>query len=348
MMIMLSALAEKLGLEYTGSDREITGVNTLEKAVESDISFLVNPKYADKLSETGAGCVLTSAPYVDKVECALVSENVYMDLAKIINVFAEPQGCLTGISELAYIHPDADVDDSVTVYPFAFIGADAKIGAGTTVFAGCYVGEKSVIGTNCLIYPNAVVMGGLELGDNVILQPGAVIGGDGYGFAQTPAGHMKIPQIGNVVIESNVEVGSNSAIDRAALDVTRIGAGTKIDNLVQIGHNVETGQHCLIVGGVSIGGSTKLGSGVVVAGQSAIADNVKIGDGAMVAGMSAVAGNIDAGAKVAGLPAIDAKKYFKAGVVCVPKLPDLFKRVKQLEKELASMKSANEEGDANE
>lgn len=348
MKILLSALAEQLGLEYTGSDREITGVNTLDKAGVSEISFLVNPKYAAQLGETGAGCVLTSAPYADKVESAIISENVYMDLAKIINLFAEPQGCFSGVSELAYIHPDAEVDDGATVYPFAFIGADAKVGAGTTLFAGTYVGEKTTIGSNCILYPNAVVMGGLEVGDNVILQPGAVIGGDGYGFAQTPTGHMKIPQIGNVVIGNNVEVGSNSAIDRAALDVTRIGAGTKIDNLVQIGHNVEMGEHCLIIGGVSIGGSTKIGNGVVVAGQSAIADNVTIGDGAMIAGMSGVAGNIDAGAKVAGLPAIDAKKYFKAGVVSVPKLPDLFKRVKKLEKELAAMKAAEKDGDVDE
>jgi len=348
MKIMLSALAEKLDLEYTGNDREITGVNTLDKAGESEVSFLVNPKYAKQLSETRAGCVLTSGSYADKADCVLISDNVYMDLAKIVNYFAEPQGCLTGISDLAYVHPEADVDESATIYPFAFIGAKTKIGADTTVFAGAYVGEKTVVGSNCILYPNVVVMGGLELGDNIILQPGAVIGGDGYGYAQTPAGHVKIPQIGNVIMESNVEVGSNSAIDRAALDVTRIGAGTKIDNLVQIGHNVELGQHCLIVGGVAIGGSTKVGNGVVIAGQSAVADNVTIGDGAMVAGMSAVAGNVDAGAKVAGLPAIDARKFFKAGAVCLPKLPELFKRVKKLEKELAAVKAAESDGDDNE
>lgn len=340
MKIMLSALAEKLGLEYSGNDLEITGVNTLDKAGESDISFLVNPKYAKQLSDTGAGCVLTSSPYADKVDCALVSENVYMDLAKIVHLFEEPQGCLEATSEMAYIHPDADVDETAIIYPFAFVGAGAKIGAGTKVFAGCYIGEKSEIGSNCLLYPNCVVMGGLTVGNNVILQPGSVIGGDGYGFAQTPAGHMKIPQIGNVVIENNVEIGSNSAVDRAALDTTRIGAGTKIDNLVQIGHNVVTGEHCLIVGGVAIGGSTKLGKGVVMGGQASVADNVEIGDGAMVAGCSAVASNVAAGAKVAGIPAIDAKKFFKAGGVCVPKLPELFKRVKRLEKELEAAKAA--------
>jgi len=348
MKIKLSALAEKLGLEYTGSDLEITGVNTLDKAGESDLSFLVNPKYVKQLAQTRAGCVLTSGSYADKAERALISENVYMDLAKVVNFFAEPQGCLSGVSDMAFVHPDAELGDSVTVYPFAFVGAGAKIGANTTIFAGSYVGENSVIGSNCILYPNSVVMGGLEVGNNVILQPGAVIGGDGYGYAQTPAGHMKIPQIGNVVLEDNVEIGSNSAVDRAALDVTRIGAGTKIDNLVQIGHNVETGQHCLIVGGSAIGGSTTLGNGVVVAGQAGIADNVKIGDGAMLAGMTGVASDIKAGAKVAGAPAMEAKQFFKAGGVCMPKLPELFRRVKRLEKELAAIKAADNDGEVNE
>ena len=172
MSIRLSVLAEKLGLSFTGSDYDVTGVNTLEKAGAGEISFLVNPKYSQQLESTKAGCVLTTKSYADKVECALVSSNVYMDLAKIVDVFAEPQGCLSGISELAYVHPEAKVDETATVYPFAFIGAGASVGAGSTVFAGCYIGENSRIGSGCILYPNIVVMGGITLGDNVILQPG--------------------------------------------------------------------------------------------------------------------------------------------------------------------------------
>lgn len=340
MKIKLSALAEQLGLQFTGDDFEISGVNTLDKARPDQLSFLVNPKYASQLETTQAGCVLTSGPYVDRVKSALVSENVYMDLATVVNMFAEPQGCLSGMSELAYVHPDAVVDDSATVYPFAFIGANASIGAGTTVFSGCYVGEKTVVGDNCILYPNSVIMGGLTVGNDVILQPGAVIGGDGYGYAQTPAGHMKIPQIGSVSIADHVEIGSNSAVDRAALDVTSIGVGTKIDNLVQIGHNVEIGQHCLIIGQVGVGGSSKIGNGVVLAGQAGVADNADIGDGAMVAGQSGVAGKVKPGAKVGGSPSMDAGTFLKASAVCMPKLPDLFKRVKRLEKELMAVKEA--------
>ncbi|QJB57586.1 UDP-3-O-(3-hydroxymyristoyl)glucosamine N-acyltransferase [Pseudodesulfovibrio sp. zrk46] len=348
MQIKLSALADKLGLEYRGEDFEIVGVNTLDKAGPQEISFLVNPKYVAQLETTRAGCVLTSGPYADKVNTALVSSNVYMDLAKIVDFFAEPQGCLHGVSDLAFVHADAELAEDVTIYPFAFVGEGAKIGAGTTIFAGCYIGEKTVVGSNCLLYPNSVVMGGLVVGDNVILQPGAVLGGDGYGYAQTPGGHMKIPQIGNVVVENNVEIGSNTAIDRAALDTTRIGMGSKIDNLVQIGHNVEIGQHCLVIGQVGIGGSTKVGNGVVLAGQVGVADNAVIGDGAMIGAQSGISGKTPAGSKLAGSPAMPAGTFLKAAGVCMPKLPDLFKRVKKLEKELEVVKKAAANGGDNE
>jgi len=345
MSIKLSALAAELGLDYTGKDIDISGVNTLEKAKSDQISFLVNCKYQQQLEVTKAGCVLTSGPYADKVECALISSNVYMDLAKIVNLFARPQGCLQGISELAYIHPQAQVDPSATVYPFAFVGEGAVVGTNTVVFSGSYIGEHAKIGNDCILYPNAVVMGGLVLGDNVILQPGAVLGGDGFGYAQTPVGHMKIPQIGNVVVENNVEIGANTAIDRAALDTTRIKQGTKIDNLVQIGHNVEIGEHCLIIGQTGIGGSSIVGNGVVLAGQTGVPDNIKIGDGAMVAGQSGVLRDVEPGSKLAGSPAINAKDYFRAVGSCTPKLPDLFKRVKNLEKELAALKAAAGDND---
>jgi len=340
MSMKLSALAEELGLEYTGADIDISGVNTLDKAGPDEISFLVNPKYQQQLETTKAGCVLTSGPYAEKARSALVSANVYMDLAKVVNLFAEPQGCLTGVSELAFIHPDAAVDGTATVYPFAFIGQGAEVGANTVIFPGVYVGEGTRVGSGCILHPNAVVMGGLSLGDNVIRQPGAVLGGDGYGYAQTPAGHMKIPQIGTVAVEDDVEIGSNTAIDRAALDTTRIKRGTKIDNLVQIGHNVEIGEHCLIIGQVGIGGSTVVGDGVILAGQVGVADNAHIGDGVIVGAQGGISGTVKPGLKLAGSPAMPAGTYLKAAGVCVPKLPDLFKRVKKLEKELESMKKA--------
>ncbi|WP_243546089.1 UDP-3-O-(3-hydroxymyristoyl)glucosamine N-acyltransferase [Pseudodesulfovibrio tunisiensis] len=345
MSYLLSELAERLGLEFLGDDVEITGVNTLDKAGPGELSFLVNPKYAAQLETTGASCILTDRTHAESVDCALISANVYMDLARILHVFARPHGCFKGISELAYIHPDAQVDPSATVYPFAFVGENAKVGEDCVIFSGCYVGEDAILEKGCILYPNAVVMGQCVLRENVILQPGAVIGGDGYGYAQTPAGHMKIPQIGRVELGGNVEIGSNSAIDRAALDVTRVGEGTKIDNLVQVAHNVEIGQHCLIISQVGIAGSTKVGNGVILAGQVGVADNVSIGDNVQVAAQSGIAGNVAEGAKLMGSPAIPVKQYMRAGGVCLPRLPELFKRVKQLERELEQLKAVSGEND---
>ncbi|BCS87317.1 UDP-3-O-(3-hydroxymyristoyl)glucosamine N-acyltransferase [Pseudodesulfovibrio sediminis] len=348
MSMKLSALARELGLDYTGADIDIAGVNTLDKACPDELSFLVNPKYLSQMEKTKAGCVLTSGPYADKVPNALVSDNVYMDLAKVVDLFAKPQGCLSGVSELAYIHPDAQLDETVTVYPFAFVGAEAVIGAGTTIFAGAYIGEGTTIGTQCIVYPNAVVMGGLSIGNNVIVHPGAVLGGDGYGYAQTPVGHRKIPQIGTVQIADNVEIGSNTTIDRAALDTTSIKQGTKIDNLVQVGHNVEIGEHCLVIGQTGIGGSTVIGNGVVLAGQVGVPDNIKIGDGAIIGAKSGVSGDVAPGVTLLGAPAMPAKQYMRAAGVCLPKLPDLFKRVKKLEKELAAVKAEAASGEDDE
>lgn len=340
---MLSSIAEQLSLEYTGNDIEITGVNTLEKACPGEISFLINPKYAHLLETTQASCIITDSIYAPRVDCALISNNTYLDLARVVKLFEKPQGCLRESSSLAFIHENARVSDSAIVYPFAFIGAGADIGENTIVFSGCYVGEQAVVGDDCILYPNAVVMGGVALGDNVILQPGAVVGSDGYGYAQTPLGHMKIPQIGNVEVETNVEIGANSAIDRAALDVTRIGRGTKIDNLVQVGHNVMVGENCLLVGQVGIGGSTEIGDNVILGGQVGVADNITIGSNTKAGAQAGIGSSLPDGSVVSGSPSMPYKTFLKAMGVCAPKLPDLFKRVKKLEKQLAQFEQKLED-----
>ena len=345
MIIKLSELADKLGLEYTGADCEISGVNTLEKAGPGDISFLANPKYVGCAQSTKASCVLLSPENAHLVERALITNGVYLDLSRIIQMFAKEQGCLNGHSPQAYIHPEAVVDPSATIYPFAFVGRGARIGEGTQVFPGCYVGEDTVIGRHCLLYPNAVIMGGIVVGDDCILHPGVVLGGDGFGFAQTPMGHMKIPQIGTVEIADNVEIGSNTAVDRAALDVTRIGAGTKIDNLVQIGHNSVVGRNVLIVSQVALGGSAVIGDNVVIAGHAAVSQGVKVGDNCVIGPKSGVPKDLEPGEKVMGIFANPAKLFLKAQQYCFPRLPELFKRVKKLEKELERLEKISK-GDA--
>lgn len=342
MRITVAELAEKLGLSCKGGEVELSGVNTLEKATSDQLSFLVNPKYSDLLETTEAGCVLTDERHAEKLSCAIISPNVYMDLAKVVHLFEVPQGSFEGQSELAFIHPDASVDESAVIFPFAFVGEGATVGAGSKLFPGVYVGERTTIGEDCILYPNTVVMGGLTVGDGVILQPGAVVGSDGYGYAQTPAGHMKIPQIGSVSVGDNVEVGANSAIDRAALDVTSIGRGSKIDNLVQVGHNVEVGENCLLVGQVGIGGSSKVGNNTILAGQVGVADNVTIGSDVIVGAQAGVGSDVEDGTRLSGSPAMPYNVFLKAMGVCAPKLPELFKRVKKLEKQLAALEESGE------
>ncbi|MGE4293587.1 MAG: UDP-3-O-(3-hydroxymyristoyl)glucosamine N-acyltransferase [Desulfovibrio sp.] len=331
--MLLSEIAERLGLEQSGPDREILGVNTLESAGESELSFLVNPKYFKMLEQTKAGAVLVGPDQVGKVASALISGNVYMDLARVVSLFARPQGEFAGQSQLAYVGRQAEIHETATIYPFAFVGPETVIGPGTVVFPGCYIGERCRIGSDCLIFPNAVLMAETTLGDRCIMQPGSVLGGDGFGFAQTPAGHMKIPQIGHVVLGNDVEVGANSSVDRAALDKTSIGSGSKIDSLVQVGHNVRIGEHCLVVAGTGIGGSTKIGDGVIIGGQAGIKDNIEIGDGCMIGARGGINNNLPAGSKVTYNPMMEVGTFLRVGAA-LPRLPELLKRVRRLERDL--------------
>lgn len=337
--MLLSEIAERLGLKQLGPDLEIEGVNTLESAGKSELSFLVNPKYSSTLASTEAGAVLCSETYASQVGSALVSDNVYLDLAGIVRLFEKKQGDFSGISQMARIHDTAKVDETATIYPYAYIGPDAEIGPGVTLYPGAYVGPGCTIGQGSILYPNCVLMAGTELGENVIIQPGAVLGGDGFGYAQGPAGHMKIPQIGRVLVENDVEIGSNSAVDRAALDTTTIGQGTKMDNLVQIGHNVSIGAHCLVVAQVGIGGSTKIGNGVVIGGQAGFKDNVTVGDGCQIGGKAGIVGDLDPGATVTFNPHMDINTYLRVAVL-LPKLPKLMRKMKKMEKEIARLTEA--------
>ncbi|HBR06766.1 MAG TPA: UDP-3-O-(3-hydroxymyristoyl)glucosamine N-acyltransferase [Desulfovibrio sp.] len=337
MPIRLSELAGRLGLELRGTDKTVLGVNTLEKAGPDEIAFLAGPKHVHLLASTRAGAVLLEEKHAPAAACALVSANVRLDWARVVALFAEPQGSLRGVHSRAFVHDDAQIHETATVYPFAFIGPRSVIGPGCTVFPGCYVGEDCVLAENCTLYPNVVLMAGTRLGRNVIIHPGTSIGADGYGYVQGSAGHVKVPQIGRVEIADDVEIGANSAVDRAALDATRIGAGAKIDNLVQIGHNVQIGPYCLLVSQVGIAGSTIVGAGVVMGGQAGVADNLVIGDRAILAPKAGVGRDVPAGTAVGGAPFMDYNIYRRAGLA-LPKLPELLHRVRRLEKEIASLK----------
>lgn len=341
MDFMLSDIARELGLELRGEDFAVAGVNTLEAAGADEISFLANPKYIQQLKTSAAGAVICSADFAGEVKRALVSDNPYLDFGRCVSLFAKPQGSMKGIHALAYVDPQAQVADGCTVYPFAFIGPRAQVEAGTVVFPGCYIGEDCRVGCGCTLYPNAVMMAGTVIGDDCILHAGVVLGADGFGFAPTEFGIQKIPQIGTVSIGNDVEIGANSTIDRAVLGTTSVGDSTKIDNLVQIGHNVQMGEQCLIVALVGISGSTKIGNNVVIAGQAGIAGHLTIGNGVTLGPKAGVAKSIPDGQTMGGSPAVDKGTYMRTMTV-MPKLPDMYKRLQQLEKEVAALKNEAE------
>ncbi len=333
-----SLIAEKLGLTLRGADREITGINTLENAGPGDISFLANPKYVQFLSATRAGAVIVSEEHADKVACALVSANPYFDFARAVGFFARPQGSLSGISPLASVDKDAALGRNVTVYPFVYIGPRARIGDNCRIFPGCYIGEDCAVGDGSTLYPNAVLMAGTVLGKECIVHAGAVLGADGYGFVRTPLGIQKIPQIGTVGLGDDVEVGANTAIDRAVLGTTSVGDGTKIDNLVQLGHNVVVGRECFIVSQVGVSGSTKIGDKSTLAGQAGLAGHLTIGSNVTIGPQSGVAKDIPDNTTCGGSPCVDGGTFLRT-IAVMPKLPDMYKRLRQLEDEIKALKA---------
>lgn len=290
--------------------REISDVSTLKDAVEGDLTFFVNRRYAAQLNETEAGaCVLAKrdAKRAPQRLATLAVDDPYLAFAQVIGLFypvaLRSRSAHSEATECGQlVHPSARIEEGVIIEPGAVVGREASIGAGTIIAAGSVVGYRTVLGRDCYIGSDAVVTHSI-VGDGVILHPGARVGQDGFGFAMSAKGHAKIPQIGSVIIGDNVEIGANTTIDRGALSDTIIGEGTKIDNLVQIAHNVVIGRHCVIVAQSGIAGSAELGDFVVMGAQSGVLGHVKIGDGAQIAGMGHVKDDVPAGARMGGTPA---------------------------------------------
>lgn len=335
--MLLSELANRLGLKLVGQDAEFSGLNTLEHASGTEVSFLSNPKYRHCLADTKALAVILAEEFAQDVPTALVSSNPYRDFAYAASFFVRKQGSFTGISEHAVIHPEARIADGCTIHPHAHVGAGTTVGKGCTLFPGVYVGEDCVIGEGSVLYPNAVVLAGVTIGESCVVNAGAVLGTDGFGFVRIDGKMQKIPQIGSVALADGVDIGANSCIDRATLGNTRIGKDSKLDNLVQLGHNVELGEQCLIISQVGIAGSTKVGDRVTMAGQAGIAGHLTIGNDVTIGPQAGVPKDIAPGVTGSGSPFMDARTYMRATVLA-PKLPDLHKKVLQLEKELEALK----------
>ena len=298
----------------------IQDVAPLDLARPGDLVFLDNPKYVDQLQATRATAVLIGEKYAAKTPagvialvvrepyraCAMVTARIYPHAARPGSLFDG-----IGVEPGAYVHQTARLEPEVTVDPGAAIGPRAEIGSGTAIGSNAVIGPDVRIGRNCTIAPNATVLNAL-VGDRVIIHPGARIGQDGFGFAMGPRGHLKVPQIGRVIIQDDVEIGANTTIDRGANRDTLIGEGTKIDNLVQIAHNVTIGRHCVIVSQVGVSGSTELGDFVVIAGQAGVTGHLKIGMGAQIGAQSGVMSDVPPGAKMGGSPARNARDWLRS------------------------------------
>ncbi len=349
----LSELAEKLRVEYRGpGDLILRGVGPLQAAGPDELSFLANPKYQRELDKSRAGAVIVHPSFRNVDRPRLLSENPYWTMAKAAQLFYQPPRLDPGVHPTAVVAEDAVIEEGAAIGPLVHVGRGSTIGAGTRLFGQVYVGNHVTIGRDCLLHPRVTVLDGSRLGDRVIVHSGTVIGSDGFGFAQDAQGRStKIPQVGIVQIDSDVEIGANCAIDRATFGKTWIREGTKIDNLVQVAHNVEIGEHSIIVAQVGIAGSSRLGKHVVLGGQVGIAGHVNIGDGVRMAAKSATPHSIPAGQDVIGIPAVPSKEWFR-NYALLKRLPrmrqeiaTLRERLERLEKELNRRSSEDKDED---
>lgn len=309
-------------------DHDILGVNTLEQAGPHDLCFAEAVEQAAAVARSQAALILVGEDFPEVPGKSLL--RVADPRARFFDIAVHfvPAPETEGIHPGAAIHPEAKLGADVAVGAGAVIAAGVVVGAGSRIGPGAYLGPGARIGRDCLIGPNVSILRDCDIGDRCILHPGATIGGDGFGFRWDGSGHRKVPQLGSVVIEDDVEIGCNSCVDRATLGVTRIGRGAKIDNLVQVAHNVAVGRHVILVSQSGIAGSSTLGDGVVVAGQVAISDHLHVGDGARIGGQSGVVKDVPPQAALFGTPARPLKQALRENAA-LARLPDLLKQVKR-------------------
>jgi UDP-3-O-[3-hydroxymyristoyl] glucosamine N-acyltransferase len=335
----LGELAKALGATLEGDPaRRVTGVAPLETAGSAHISFLTDPRYGAAARASRAGAFLAPPDVADLPAPVLKSDAPRRALITLLTLFQPAGAAPPGIDPSAAVAPDARVDATASIGARAVVESGAVIGRRVRICATAYVGAGVEIGDDSVISPHVTLQDGVRLGRRVVVHPGAVIGADGFGYVSDGGGYAKIPQVGGVIVEDDVEIGANTTIDRATVGDTVIGRGTKIDNLVQIGHNVQVGEHSMIVAQVGVAGSSRLGRGVVLAGQVGIADHVTLGDGVMVGAQSGVHADIPAGEKVLGAPArplTEAKRILIAGA----RLPELVRKVRGLERRLQRLHS---------
>jgi UDP-3-O-[3-hydroxymyristoyl] glucosamine N-acyltransferase len=338
--VKLSELAARLECTVEGDgDIDITRLAAIEDAGPGELTFFANPKYADALKRTLASAVI-AAPAVSGIPCAVLrTPEPYVTFARALGLFANTSRPPAGIHRLALVEPGAVVAADASIGPFAVVSDGARIGARTILYPHVSVGRDAEIGADCVIHAHVSIREQVRLGDRVVLQDGVVIGADGYGFARRRDGtHEKIPQVGGVVIEDDVEIGANTTVDRPAVGETRIGAGSKIDNLVQIAHGVQVGRNVLLAAQVGVAGSSVIEDQVTLAGQVGVAGHLTIGKGTIATAQTGIPNSVDPGSFISGYPAIPNRDWLKSSAV-FRKLPELRRLLADLERRIAELEN---------
>ena len=337
----LGELADFVGGELVGDARvAITGISGIDEAGEGDLTFLANVRYASMVASTRAAAIITPADInLSGTTPVIRTANPSLAFAKIASLFHEQSPLyFQGIHPTAVISPEAKLGRNVTVGPYSIIEAGVKIGNDTVIFGQCYVARETTLGHSCVIYPQVSLRERVTIGNRVVIHNGTVVGSDGFGYVQVNGAHEKIPQIGTVEIHDDVEIGANVTIDRARFKATVIGQGTKIDNLVQIAHNVRIGRHCIICSQVGISGSSVLEDNVILAGQVGVAGHLTIGKNTVVASGSGVPSSIPANSTYWGFPAKPQQEARRINA-CVQRLPHYVKTINELKHKIAELET---------
>ncbi|MBW1990859.1 MAG: UDP-3-O-(3-hydroxymyristoyl)glucosamine N-acyltransferase [Deltaproteobacteria bacterium] len=333
----LGELAVLVGGELKGpAELVISGIAAVDQATPRDITFITGRRYARLVETSQAAAFIVGPEYADLPRPLIVVPHPYLAYAQVAALFAPPLKRHSGVSRQAFLGQGVELGEDVSIAPLVFVGDGTRVGARSTIMAGSVIGQEVVIGEETLIYPNVTILDRCRVGSRVIIHSGTVIGSDGFGFVPLPSGFHKIPQLGVVVIEDEVEIGANCTVDRAALGETRIGKGVKIDNLVQVAHNVTIGDHSIIVAQAGIAGSAKLGRRVALGGQAGLVGHIELGDGVQVGAKTGVTHSLPPGQVVLGSPARPHRQFLAINAH-LSKLPDMYQRLKHLEKQVAQL-----------
>ncbi|GHV57771.1 UDP-3-O-acylglucosamine N-acyltransferase [Bacteroidia bacterium] len=324
-------------------DCKVNNFSKIEEGKPHTLTFLANPKYSSYIYQTEASIALVNNDFSpEKALPATLTlirvPNAYSALAQLMNLANQAKAKKRGIETPSFISSSARIpEQNIYIGAFAYIGEKVQLGENAEIYPNVYLGDNVIIGENTTIYAGVKIYADCCIGKNCIIHAGAVVGSDGFGFAKEGEVYQKIPQLGNVIIEDNVEIGANTTIDRAVMDSTIIRQGVKLDNLIQVAHNVEIGENTAIAAQTGISGSTKIGKNGVIGGQVGLGGHIKIGDNVGIGAQSGIISNIESGRNILGTPAIDVKQFFRSSVVFA-KLPDIYRQINQLQKDIESLK----------